>query len=113
MKLVELYTELSIDPFKLIESIVHAEGSVVILFKNRKSEILYVNEQFYHKHPQFKDYKESVLGKTDFDLFLDLHEHAKQALLKQKAKQKKGTQLLHIQENILRIIKLAKLLEFL
>lgn len=79
MKLVELYTELSIDPFKLIESIVHAEGSVVILFKNRKSEILYVNEQFYHKHPQFKDYKESVLGKTDFDLFLDLHEHAKQA----------------------------------
>ena len=46
MKLVELYTELSIDPFKLIESIVHAEGSAVILFKNRKSEILYVNEQF-------------------------------------------------------------------
>ena len=38
MKLVELYTELSIDPFKLIESIVHAEGSVVILFKNRKSD---------------------------------------------------------------------------
>ena len=67
MKLVELYTELSIDPFKLIESIVHAEGSVVILFKNRKSELLYVNEQFYHKQPQFKDYKESVLGKTDFD----------------------------------------------
>lgn len=79
MKLVELYTELSIDPFKLIESIVHAEGSAVILFKNRKSEILYVNEQFYHKHPQFKDYKESVLGKADFDLFPDLHEHAKQA----------------------------------
>ena len=60
MKLKELYTELSIDPFKLIESIVHAEGSSVILFKNRKSEILYVNEQFYHKHPQFKDCKESV-----------------------------------------------------
>lgn len=79
MKLEELYTELSIDPFKLIESIVHAEGSVVILFKNRKSEILYVNEQFYHKHPQFKDYKESVLGKMDFDLFPDSHEHAKQA----------------------------------
>ena len=54
MKLVELYTELSIDPFKLIESIVHAEGSAVILFKNRKSEILYVNDQFYQKHPQFK-----------------------------------------------------------
>ena len=79
MKLVELYTELSIDPFKLIESIVHAEGSAVILFKNRKSEILYVNEQFYHKHPQFKDYKGSVLGKMDFDLFPDSHEHAKQA----------------------------------
>ena len=31
MKLEELYTEL--DPFKLIESIVHAEGSSVILFK--------------------------------------------------------------------------------
>ena len=79
MKLEELYTELSIDPFKLIESIVHAEGSSVILFKNRKSEILYVNEQFYHKHPQFKDCKESVLGKTDFDLFPDSQEHAKQA----------------------------------
>ena len=79
MKLEELYTELSIDPFKLIESIVHAEGSSVILFKNRKSEILYVNEQFYHKHPQFKDCKECVLGKTDFDLFPDSQEHAKQA----------------------------------
>lgn len=44
MKLEDLYTELSMDPFELIESIVHAEGSSVILFKNRKSEILYVNE---------------------------------------------------------------------
>ena len=79
MKLEELYTELSIDPFKLIESIVRAEGVAVILFKNRKSEILYVNEQFYHKHPQFKDCKESVLGKTDFDLFPESQEHAKQA----------------------------------
>lgn len=69
------------DPFKLIESIVHAKGSSVILFKNRKSEIIYVNEQFYYKHPQFKDCKESVFGKTDFDLFPNSQEHAKQAFI--------------------------------
>lgn len=127
MKLVEYIQNYSIDPFKLIESIVHAEGSAVILFKNRKVKY-FMSEQFYHKHPQFKDYKGSVLGKMDFDLFPDSHEHPNKLLmrtkrswkqekqsmlLKQKVKQKKGTQLLHIQENILCIIKLAKLLEFL
>ena len=52
---------------------------LLFCLKIEKSEILYVNEQFYHKHPQFKDYKGSVLGKMDFDLFPDSHEHAKQA----------------------------------
>ena len=36
MKLEELYTELSIDPFKLIESIVHAEGSLLFCLKIEK-----------------------------------------------------------------------------
>ena len=65
MKFDELFTKLKVNPLKLIESIVHADGSSVILFKNRKSEILYVNDQFYQKH------KEAVIGKTDFDLFPD------------------------------------------
>ena len=54
MEFDELFTKLKVNPLKLIESIVHADGSSVILFKNRKSEILYVNDQFYQKHPQFK-----------------------------------------------------------
>ena len=53
MEFDELFTKLKVNPLKLIESIVHADGSSVILFKNRKSEILYVNDQFYQKHPQF------------------------------------------------------------
>ena len=79
MEFDELFTKLKVNPLKLIESIVHADGSSVILFKNRKSEILYVNDQFYQKHPQFKNNKEAVIGKTDFDLFPDSQEHAKQA----------------------------------
>lgn len=51
MEFDELFTKLKVNPLKLIESIVHADGSSVILFKNRKSEILYVNDQFYQKHP--------------------------------------------------------------
>ena len=54
MEFDELFIKLKVNPLKLIESIVHAGGSSVILFKNRKSEILYVNDQFYQKHPQFK-----------------------------------------------------------
>lgn len=84
MNLDNLYTKFKMDPFKLIDSVVHADGSAVILFKNRKSEILYVNDQFYQKHPQFKNCKETVIGKTDFDLFPDSNEHAKQAFEDEK-----------------------------
>lgn len=80
MEFDELFTKLKVNPLKLIESIVHADGSSVILFKNRKSEILYVNDQFYQKHPQFKNNKEAVIGKTDFDLFPDSQENATDAL---------------------------------
>ena len=79
MKFDELFTKLKVNPLKLIESIVHADGSSVILFKNRKSEILYVNDQFYQKHPQFKNNKEAVIGKTDFDL---IHKNMLNKLLK-------------------------------
>lgn len=81
MKFDELFTKLKVNPLKLIESIVHADGSSVILFKNRKSEILYVNDQFYQKHPQFKNNKEAVIGKTDFDLFR-IHKNMLNKLLK-------------------------------
>ena len=40
MEFDELFTKLKVNPLKLIESIVHADGSSVILFKNRKSEII-------------------------------------------------------------------------
>ena len=40
MEFDELFIKLKVNPLKLIESIVHAGGSSVILFKNRKSEIL-------------------------------------------------------------------------
>ena len=66
MEFDELFTKLKVNPLKLIESIVHADGSSVILFKNRKSEILYVNDQFYQKHPQFKKIavdNKKILGK--------------------------------------------------
>ena len=82
--------------------------------KNRKSEILYVNDQFYQKHPQFKNNKEAVIGKTDFDLFPDSQEHAKQAfedeqrvmetgqainVVETEGKIMMAIRLLHIQEN--------------
>lgn len=115
MEFDELFIKLKVNPLKLIESIVHAGGSSVILFKNRKSEILYVNDQFYQKHPQFKNNKEAVIGKTDFDLFPDSQEHAKQAfedeqrvmetgqainVVETEGKNHVAIRLLHIQENI-------------
>ena len=36
MEFDELLTKLKVNPLKLIESIDHADGSSVILFKNRK-----------------------------------------------------------------------------
>ena len=81
MKFDELFTKLKVNPLKLIESIVHADGSSVILFKNRKSEILYVNDQFYQKHPQFKNNKEAVIGKTDLICFRT-HKNTLNKLLK-------------------------------
>lgn len=79
MNFNDLLTIFGMDPAKLIESVVNNKGSSVILFKNRKSEIIYVNEQFYQKHQQFKDCRDAVFGKTDFDLFPDSLEHARQA----------------------------------
>ena len=45
MEFDELFTKLKVNPLKLIESIVHADGSSVILFKNRKSEIFLVKNE--------------------------------------------------------------------
>lgn len=115
MEFDELFTKLKVNPLKLIESIVHADGSSVILFKNRKSEILYVNDQFYQKHPQFKNNKEAVIGKTDFDCFR-IHKNTLnnafedeqrvmetgQAInvVETEGKNMMAIRLLHIQENI-------------
>ncbi len=78
MEFEELFTKLKMDPKHLIETLVCAKDQSVILFKNTKSEIIYVNEQFYKKHPQFTDCRDDVIGKTDFDLFPG-SDHAKQA----------------------------------
>ena len=67
MEFDELFIKLKVNPLKLIESIVHAGGSSVILFKNRKSEILYVNDQFIKNIHSLKIIKEAVIGKTDFE----------------------------------------------
>ena len=79
MLLEELLVQTNIDAFRLVETIVDADLPTVVLFKNTKSEIVYVNKQFFHKHPEFKENPETVYGKTDFDLFPESIEHAKQA----------------------------------
>mgnify|MGYP000043143011 CR=1 FL=1 len=63
MKFDELFTKLKVNPLKLIESIVHADGSSVILFKNRKSEILYVNDQFIKNIHNLKIIRKQLLAK--------------------------------------------------
>ena len=70
---------------------------------------------FIKNHPQFKNNKEAVIGKTDFDLFPDSQEHAKQAfedeqrvmetgqainVVETEGKIMMAIRLLHIQENI-------------
>lgn len=74
-----LKSEYHMDLEFLLETIITAKMPLVILFKDLESRILYVNNQFYQKHPEFKANPESVIGKTDFDLFPDALEHAKQA----------------------------------
>lgn len=71
--------QMNMDPLSLVKTIVNADIPTVILFKNTKSEIVYVNKQFFYKHSAFADDPKSVYGKTDFDLFPDSIEHAKQA----------------------------------
>jgi diguanylate cyclase (GGDEF)-like protein len=79
MKLKELFEKNSIDSMKILETIVGADFPYVILFKDRESRILYVNKRFYNKHPEFKNNPQSVIGKTDFDLFSGQNSHAQQA----------------------------------
>lgn len=65
---------------KLLEMIVGTKYSYVILFKDTDSKIIYVNDRFFKKHKEFASNPDSVLGKTDFDLFPGAdNEHAKQA----------------------------------
>ena len=79
MDLAKLKNEYHMDLEYLLEIIIKSPMPIVILFKDRQSRILYVNDQFYQKHPEFKKNPDSVLGKTDFDLFPSSLEHASQA----------------------------------
>lgn len=79
MNFQELFQNFDIDPISLIESIVEADIPSVILFKDLQSRILYVNKRFFYKHREFQKDPSSVYGKTDFDLFPNSKEHAKQA----------------------------------
>lgn len=79
MNLAKLKIEYHMDLEYLLETIIKSPMPIVILFKDRQSRILYVNDQFYQKHPEFKKNPDSVLGKTDFDLFPSSLEHASQA----------------------------------
>lgn len=76
--------------------IVHEKTEAVVYFKDDHSRIQYVNESFFSKHKQFKDNKESVIGKTDFDLFPQ-NEHALQAFNDEQRIMKTG-QSIHIIE---------------
>lgn len=79
MNLEKMLKELNLNAFKMLETLVTKDQASVIVFKNNKSEIVYVNDLFYKKHPQFASCKEKVIGLTDFDLFPDAHDHALQA----------------------------------
>lgn len=79
MELEETLKEMNMDLIGLVKTIVDADIPTVILFKNTKSEIVYVNKPFFRKHSAFASDPKSVYGKTDFDLFPDSVEHAKQA----------------------------------
>ena len=79
MEFQEIMQRLGIDANQVLEAIVTSDMPYVFVFKDIHSRILYVNQQFYSKHPEFKDQPDSVIGKTDFDLFPLFPKHAKQA----------------------------------
>ena len=79
MEFQEIMQRLRIDANQVLEAIVTSDMPYVFVFKDIHSRILYVNQQFYSKHPEFKDQPDSVIGKTDFDLFPLFPKHAKQA----------------------------------
>ncbi|MFR7592052.1 MAG: diguanylate cyclase [Longibaculum sp.] len=79
MEFHEMIDSLGLNAEQVLESIVTSDMPYVFVFKDRESRILYVNQQFYIKHPEFKEHPQSVIGKTDFDLFPLFPNHAKQA----------------------------------
>lgn len=85
-----------VDLRTLLKMIVHVETGAVIYFKDEKSRIQYVNDQFFLKHKDFKGNREAVIGKTDFDLFPQ-NEHALQAFNDEQRVMKTG-QPIHIIE---------------
>lgn len=93
MDFKQLFDGLKIDSVALIETIVNADIPSVILFKDTQSRILYVNNKFFHKHSEFQADPSSVYGKTDFDLFPDSLEHAKQAFDDEQQVMKTGQSL--------------------
>lgn len=70
---------LKFDAERLLKSVVTNDMPSVFIFKDNQGHILYVNDQFYHKHPEYKNCPETVIGKTDYDLFPDCIEHAAQS----------------------------------
>lgn len=68
-----------IDIIQLVKTIIFADNPSVIVLKDCDSKIIYVNKRFYRKHKEYSQNPESVIGKTDFDLFPNSIEHAKQA----------------------------------
>lgn len=90
MNFKQLFEEFQIDPAALIETIVNADIPSVILFKDIESRIVYVNNKFFNKHAEFLDDPSSVYGKTDFDLFPESIEHARQAFEDEQQVMKTG-----------------------
>ena len=49
MNLEKMLKELNLNAFKMLETLVTKDQASVIVFKNNKSEIVYVNDLFYKK----------------------------------------------------------------
>lgn len=90
MDFKRLFDDIKIDSAALIETIVNADIPSVILFKDTESRIIYVNNKFFNKHSEFQADPSSVYGKTDFDLFPESLEHAKQAFKDEQQVMKTG-----------------------